>query len=350
VLEIDGAMLSGSGTLVRQSVAYAAASGTGIRLFSARARRPKPGLRAQHVAAVRACAELCGATVRGVEVGSPEFTFLPGPSITAGQFRWEIGTAGSTTMLAMCVLPLACLAPAPIRAHLVGGVFQDFAPSPYHTAHVLLPALQPMGVRARLRLVRAGYVPAGSGVLELDVEPVRGRLEPLVLTDPGRLDNLRGVAFCSHLRQRQVSDRMARACEEKLLRRRVPLAIERVYDEEAERPGAALAVWGQTSTGCLLGADRAGAPRRTSEAIGRFVSRALMEDLSAGATVDRHLADQVIIFAALARGTSRFIVPRLTEHVEANLWLAERFGAGVERDGNRIAVEGLGLTRGIPVP
>jgi len=120
-------------------------------------------------------------------------------------------------------------------------------------------------------------------------------------------------------------------------------AIERLDDTTASQPGAGLGVWAETSTGCLLGADRAGAPRRSAEAIGRRVARALLEDLAAHASVDRYLADQLVLFAVQARGRTRYRVPADGAHLRTNLWLAERFGAGSAREGSRVEIDGLGL-------
>jgi RNA 3'-terminal phosphate cyclase (ATP) len=178
------------------------------------------------------------------------------------------------------------------------------------------------------------------------VRPAPRGLAPLLLDDPGSPSRLRGIALSSHLAERRVSERMARACEERLAQKGLACTIERIDDTEASRPGAGLAVWAETSSGCLLGADCAGAPRRSSEAIGRRVARQLLEDLGSGATVDRHLADQLVLFAALARGTTRYLVPADSEHLRTNLWLAERFGARARRDGPRVEIDGLGLPRG----
>ena len=167
----------------------------------------------------------------------------------------------------------------------------------------------------------------------------------LVRDEQGAVREVRGVAFSSHLEERQVSERMARVCEAELADAGLSCAIERVNDAAAIHPGASLAVWASTFTGCILGADRAGALRRTSEAIGRFVAKALLTDLASGATTDRYAADQLILFAALAAGRSSYVAPALTEHVETNLWLAEQFGARVRSDGRRLEIEGLGLAR-----
>jgi RNA 3'-terminal phosphate cyclase (ATP) len=185
MIELDGSEHSGSGTLVRFSVALAALLGEPLRVVNARARRPRPGLRAQHVAAVRACAELCGATLEGVEVGARAFVFRPGPRVAGGRFVWEIGTAGSATMLALGILPLACLAEAPIDAIIRGGIVQDFAPPPEHLIHGLAPLVARMGARVELRLVRRGYVPGGEGEITLAIEPALRGLAARELLERG---------------------------------------------------------------------------------------------------------------------------------------------------------------------
>ena len=61
------------------------------------------------------------------------------------------------------------------------------------------------------------------------------------------------------------------------------------------------------------------------------------------ARVDRHLADMLVIFAALAHGTTTYMVPRSTEHSETNLWLVEKFRARTSLEGQRVRIEGIGL-------
>jgi RNA 3'-terminal phosphate cyclase (ATP) len=345
MIVIDGAQKSGSGTIVRYAVALAALLGQPLHLLNARAKRPKPGLRPQHLSSVLACAELCEARTTGVSVGCQEFTFVPGARIRGGSFAWDIGTAGSATMLALSILPVACFADSPVTARITGGVFQDFAPSPHHLQHVLAPLLKRMGVTMELVVLRAGYVPQGAGVIELKVKPVRPPLNMLTLLDQGRMQEVSGIAFSSHLAERDVSERMARVCEQRLVEAGLPCRIERVSDTTAFHAGASLAVWAESATGCVFGADRAGALRRSSEAIGRFVATAFLADLATGATVDRHGADQLILFAALARGTSCYRVPRRTEHVDSNLWLAQQFGAWAECQEHEVTIEGLGFCR-----
>jgi RNA 3'-terminal phosphate cyclase (ATP) len=345
MIVVDGAQQSGSGTIVRYAIAFSAILGQPLQLFNARAKRDQPGLRPQHLASVLACAELCQAKTEGLSIGGREFTFVPRAQIKGGSFSWDIGTAGSATMLALSILPLACFADAPITACITGGVFQDFAPSPNQMQYVLAPLLERMGVWMALRVVRAGYVPRGAGIIELRVTPMERPLRALVLGEQGHLGGISGIAFSSHLEGRRVSERMARTCEDQLVTAGLSAIIERVTDTAALHAGASLAIWGESSTGCILGADRAGARGRSSEAIGRFVAEALLADLARGATVDRHMADQLVLFTALAEGTSRYLVPYQTDHLASNLWLASQFGAQVMGQGQQVRIEGLGFSR-----
>jgi RNA 3'-terminal phosphate cyclase (ATP) len=297
------------------------------------------------VTGVRACAELCGAAVEGVEVGSRTFDFVPGSHIRGGQFEWDIGTAGSATMLALSVLPVACFATAPVRARITGGLFQDFAPSPFHMHHVLAPLLRSMGAELPLTVTRPGYVPGGGGIIEVNVVPNHKGLDSLALHAAGQVSEVRGIALSSHLAERRVSERMASTCEEQIRDVGMACAIDRVDDISAVHAGACLAIWAKSSAGSWFGADRAGKFGRSSEQIGRFVATTFLEDVRSGGTVDRHLADQLVLFCALAHGTSSYMVPHHSAHLESNLWLVGQFGARVAVDARCVEMQGVGLTR-----
>src|SRR3990167_4182251 len=199
MIEIDGSQKSGSGTIVRCAVVLASLTRQALHLFNARSKRDKPGLRPQHLAAAKACAAMSAAETEGLYAGSREFSFVPGKRIGGGSFSWDIGTAGSTTMLALGVLPIACFAESPVTARITGGVFQDFAPSPHHMQQVLARLLARMGVSMQLRVIKAGYVPKGAGVIELGVTPVTDHLRALSLTEQGRTSTVSGIAFSSRL-------------------------------------------------------------------------------------------------------------------------------------------------------
>jgi len=345
MIYVDGAQKSGSGTIVRFAVGLATLLGDELHLTNIRAKREKPGLRPQHLKAVQALQQICQGSLEGGEVSSSEIRFKPGGKLKGGNYEWDIGTAGSTTLLAMTLLPAACFATGAMSFKISGGLFQDFAPSAYHMQYVLFPVLEKMGINARLNIIRPGYVPRGGGIIEVRVEPVMGKIKPMRLVSQGDVIEIQGVALSSHLKERKVSERMVEKCNEVLKSNGYSAQIEITYDNLALQRGAALTIYAKTSSGCIIGADRAGEPRRTSEEIGRYVAYSLLEDLATGATVDRYLADQLIFYAALGDGVSEYRIPRLTEHVETNLWLVESIlGAKSEVNGNLVKIQGIGYS------
>ena len=345
MIYIDGSAKSGSGTILRYAVALSSLFGEELHLNNIRAKRDKPGLRPQHLASVTACARMCHAQVEGAVVNSKEIIYKPGRRINGGHYQWEIGTAGSTTLLAMTLLPLALFADGETVLRISGGLFQDFAPSAHHMQRVLFPTLWKMGVKAELEVIRPGYVPRGGGIIQVKVKPVSSGIKPLQMLNQGKVKEMAGLSLSSHLRKQRVSQRMAEECQKVLFERGFRASIETLWDETALQAGASLALWAETDSGCLLGSDQAGKWGRSSEEIGRYVARNLLQDLETGATVDRYLADQLIIYAALAKGGTEYIVPSRNEHVGANLWLVEKFGGQPRLEGNALHIEGLGYTR-----
>ncbi len=342
VIEIDGAGYSGSGTILRVSVALASLLRRPLHVRNIRAARPKPGLRAQHLAATEACRKVTGGVLSGGHIGSSEIYYYPGHAAIEGDFALDVGTAGSTTMLAYTLLVPALFGSGTCRFRLTGGIFQDFAPSGFHMLHCLIPLLGRMNAQLELRIERPGYVPAGQGLLELDVVPLAGGLTPLQLVRQGDVLMVKGISLASHLHEQQVSRRMAERCREALTKRGLKAELRSIEDDRAVQKGAALAVWAETGSGALVGSDMAGRPGRRSENIADMVTKNLLEDLATGATVDRHLADQLILFGALAAGTTEYLIPGNTDHVESNLWVIRKIlGAEGKLKGNRLIIEGV---------
>ena len=344
MLEIDGSRYSGSGAIVRQAIAFAALTGNALHITNIRVRRPKPGLRRQHVQVVEAIRQLVGGVGEGVTHGSQEIVFRPGKPSRSQHYTWDIGSAGSTTSLAIAVLPVLAFGPSPVSVELRGGLFQDFAPSFYHLEHVLLWLLGRMGIKAAARMDRPGYVPTGGGILCLNVTPVRDALEALIFDKPGAVERIWSIALSSRLKGQSVSERMAEAAKGAFERAGCNTEVRVLYEDTALQPGAGLAAFADLSGGSRLGSDGAGAPGRRSETIGKYVARQLLEDIKTGATLDRYASDQIIPFAALASGESRFRIPSVTEHIESSAWLCrEILGAEVKAEGHELLVKGIGF-------
>lgn len=345
MITIDGSLYSGSGSIVRQSLAFGALTGESIHLVNARAKRDKPGLRRQHVRVVEAICELVDGKAEGAFEGSREVHFHPGAHHREerGHFCWDIGSAGSTTMLALAILPVLAFRRRPTLVEIRGGLFQDFAPSLFHMQHVLLPLLRKMGLEATIQLKRPGYVPRGKGEMVLEVKPLPCVLHPLTMKQAGSIKRIWGVALASHLAERRVAQRMAQSAVQQLAGVGYDAEIAVMEDASAEQPGAALALFAECGEGVRFGADCAGALGRRSEDIGRFVATQLLADWQTGASLDRFAADQIIPFAALAEGTSTFWVPAVTGHVQTAVWLAGLFfGAEAHMDNQHFEIQGVG--------
>lgn len=344
VLELDGSRYSGSGTIVRTSLALAALRNQPVHVTKIREKRPTPGLRPQHLTSVRAMEALCRGRLVGAEVGSRELTFFPGGTIESGRYEWAIGTAGSTTLLGMAVLPLLIFAPARSQVRIQGGLFQDYAPNPYPMKFLFSPFLRQMGAGLKLSIKKPGYYPKGGGEIEIETEPLGEPLKPLRLLEKGKLKSIKGVALSSHLKQVRVSERIRTSALKFLSVRGYSAEIECVYEEKADQPGAAFCLWAETDTGCRFGADLAGKPGLASEAIGQEVARKLCSYLEGKGTVDPFLADQLIPYAGLAEGTSEYLLPEVTEHVESNLWLIKTLlGVSYQLEGLHLKIKGMGF-------
>lgn len=319
MLDIDGAHGEGGGQLVRTAVALAALSGRAVRVRNARGGRPKPGLAAQHATAIRAVAALCGARTEGVAAGSREFAFTPGP-IRGGEFAFDVGTAGSVALVLQALMPVALAAPAPCRFRVTGGTDVTGAPPFDYLQHVLLPLLSGMGVRASLACARRGYFPRGGGDVRLEVAPRRPR--PLRLEAPGAPLGVYAYAHVAGLPE-AVLQRMVDAARATL--GRALHLEERVLDAGAAAgPGGAIVLVARTEAS-LLAASAVAKRGVPAEALGRAAATELQAELAAGAAVDLHAADQLLIYLALAGGRSTVTARALSSHAATAIWLLEQF-------------------------
>lgn len=346
LIDIDGSLKSGSGAIVRYLLSLTSILKKDIHIRNIRAKRKRPGLQHQHLKTAQACCELTGGSAENLKLRSSDIKYFPGEKIRGGKFSWDIGTAGSTTMMSLCLLPLSLFADKESCYTISGGLFQDFAPNAFHMKYILMSLLRRFSVWVDIEIKKPGYVPTGGGIIEVKVKPITGKLKPLRLSEQGSITQIEGVAISSHLKERKVSQRMADACNDVLLKSGYKADIKVIEDTTANQRGAALFIYALSDKGCIIGSDMAGKLGRTSEYIGKYVAKSLLEDINSGATVDRFAADQLLLYAALADGESEYIIPRMSDHIDSNIWLVEKIpGAKVSLEGNRLKVKGVGFQR-----
>jgi RNA 3'-terminal phosphate cyclase (ATP) len=178
MLLIDGSQGEGGGQVLRSALALSMVTGTPFRIDQIRARRAKPGLLRQHLTAVQAATQVCGAEVLGASLGSSRLDFKPG-KVRPGAYAFAVGTAGSATLVLQTVLPALLTASEPSTLTLEGGTHNPFAPPFDFLARAFLPLIGPLGPRVTVALERPGFYPAGGGRFRARIEPVPklGRLE-----------------------------------------------------------------------------------------------------------------------------------------------------------------------------
>lgn len=344
MIEVDGSQKSGSGTILRLSVALAAVLNQPLHINNIRQNRSQPGLRPQHLEAVLTAAKLCNAELEGAKRGSRELWFKPN-KIRGGEFRAEIGTAGSIPMLLMTVLPVCAFVEDTVRLRILkGGTDVWHSPTINYLRYVLLPTLKRMGLNAELTIHRYGYYPKGMGEVTITVKPCKS-LRPLRLENFGEITVIKGVSVCTFLAERRVAERQAKAANNCLEEKGYTAEIQVVNDRSNPlQKGSSLVLWAETDAGTILGADAIGELRKASEKVGREAAEKLCMEISAKATVDVHLADMLIPYAALAEGRSAYLTRTLSEHLKTNIWLTEKLlnaKFDVEKTGERYKIEKL---------
>lgn len=324
MFEIDGSQKSGSGTLLRVAIALAAIKGEALHITNIRQNRPKAGLKPQHVESVLTAARLCNAETRGTFLNSKELWFKP-HEITGGVFQAVIGTAGNIPMLLMTVLPICLFAREEVKLQVTkGGTDTSKAPTANYLRNVFLPALKLMGVQAELKIQRYGYYPKGNGEATLTVKP-SPHLTPFRIETFGKIQKVKGVSVCTFLADRKVAERQAKAASQTLKNKGYNAEIGIVNDfSNPIQKGSSIALWAETDSGVVLGADAIGELGKTAEAVGELAAKKLLAELALKATVDANLADMLIPYVALSQARSSYLTRTASEHLESNIWLTEK--------------------------
>ncbi|MEM3519711.1 MAG: RNA 3'-terminal phosphate cyclase [Candidatus Hadarchaeales archaeon] len=346
MIEIDGSMGEGGGSVVRVAVSLSAVSQQPVRVFNIRARRSKPGLHPQHLKAIEAVAKLCNARVEGLALGSKEIIFIPG-TIAGGKHRVDIGTAGGTTLILQAIMPAAAFSPCQVELEITGGTDNPQAPPIDFMKNVTLPNLRRMGFSGDVVCIRRGHYPKGNGVIQAKINPVKALL-PVKLLDLGNVVKISGIAHCVSL-PAHIGRRMAHAATKTFIAAgysNVEIKVE-VSDEKGIGPGTGITVWAETDGGAVLGGSALGRPGKMAEHVGREAAEALLKEIEGG-PVDSHTTDQLIPYLALAKGVSEIKTSKLTLHALTNIALVEKIlGVKFSIEGDigipsLIRVEGIG--------
>ncbi len=311
MLQLDGSRGEGGGQILRTSLALAMITGKPFQIRQIRAGRTKPGLMRQHLTAVKAAAKVCDAETEGAELKSQQLSFKPG-TVRPGEYRFDIGTAGSATLVLQTVLPALMTAEGPTRLTLCGGTHNIYAPPFDFLAKAFLPLLRRMGPQVTATLVRHGFFPAGGGEVVINIQPTQ-QLKSLELVDGGPVVRRHATAMVSQLPRHIAERELATIC------RKLQLSDGETTVEEVDAVGpgnvVVIEIEREQVTEVFTGFGQRGVK---AEKVAAGVAREAKRYLEAGVPVCEHLADQLLLPLALAGG-GRYRTSQPTPHTTTNV-------------------------------
>jgi RNA 3'-terminal phosphate cyclase (ATP) len=322
LLAIDGGQGEGGGQILRTALALSMATGQGFEITRIRTQRPRPGLRPQHLAAVRAAALACGARVGGAFDGSPDLRFEPGP-LAGGDFRFEIETAGAATLVLQTVLTPLARAEQGSRIAVTGGTHVPASPSFDYLARHWAAVVGRMGFRLGFQLEKAGFYPPGGGEVRAEVQPGPLAPGPLVIEERGALVAIRGVSGAGRVKG-EVAKRQKEAAAARLWERRRLESSWEVLEVKAESPGSFLLLEAEFEQG-RAAFGFVGQRGLRPEILGDRAARQLLRFLEAEGAVDPHLADQLALPMVLTGG-GRVTTSEVTSHLQTVAAVLGHFG------------------------
>ena len=319
-VEVDGSQGEGGGQILRSALAFSAIGRVPVRVVNIRAGREVPGLKRQHLSALRVLADVFGGELSGATEGSQEVKFAPGyprrETVSA-----DMGTAASITLVLQAVVPAVALSGSRLRLRLVGGTDVPWSPTFDYFREVVRAGYGKLGMCLEVEASSRGYYPRGGGVITASIEPCGG-VSALDMTSRPPVKSVRVLSRCGSL-PKAVAQRQADSAVE-LLRKAGIDAQSEVVAAESASPGTSVLV-ARVSSEALLGSDAIGAKGKPAEGVGRDAAAAFLAAERSGGCLDANLADMLLPLLSMAKRESRVKIPSMTSHLESGLRLAGLF-------------------------
>jgi RNA 3'-terminal phosphate cyclase (ATP) len=335
MIEIDGSFGEGGGQIVRTSIGLSLSTGQPVRVKNVRARRKNPGLQKQHLTALNAAAAVSNATVSGATLHSSEVEFTPG-AVLPGNYNFSVGTAGSTTLILQTILPALMMADAPSEIHFEGGTHNPLAPPVDFLKKTFLPIISQMGPRVDLRFEQFGFYPAGGGRWSVKVEPTGNGLKQHDLVERGAMVNLRSKILIAQLPEHIAMRELTMLVQAGIGQEH--FEITRV--DESNGPGNVVMIEtiSENVTEVFTGFGEKGV---AAESVAEHAIREWKRYSNSNVFAGEHLADQLLLPMALAKGGSFTTLP-LSGHAITNMDTIRHFldvDFKIEKSEERVLVQ-----------
>lgn len=344
MVKIDGSYGEGGGQILRTALSLAALLREPVEICNIRAKRGRPGLRPQHLVSAEAVCQVSQGNIEGGEIGSPLLRFYPG-RIRGGRYSFRIPTAGSTGMVLQTVLPLLSFSEERSKVGLEGGTHTAWSPPVDYIRDVFLPTLREMGIRAELKIGKWGWYPRGQGRIEVEIEPVP-ILQPFYWGSRGELQRLKVICTISNL-PLGIAQRETGRLSQRLKEGGYVAQVETIHAPSVGK-GTSLLLTAEFGE-IVAGFEGLGERGKRAEEVADEVGDAFFSFVDRGGVIDPHLADQLIIYMALADGESSYTTTQITRHLLTNIWVVEEFlplkfeVGGKLGEPGQVRVEGIGF-------
>ena len=319
---IDGSTGEGGGQILRTSLALSCITGRSLHIENIRAARRNPGLAKQHLSCVQAACRICDGKCQGAGLGSKVLDFQPGP-VQGGDFYFDIGSAGSASLVIQTLLPALFLADKPSTVTVTGGTHNPLAPPFDFLAETFLPAIATGGFQGNCKLIKHGFFPAGGGKITFDVKPWQksapGGQQIINLCQPTKQFQIHALVYTAKL-----PAHIARRQQKLLLQSKLNIQnIQHIEVTDSDGPGNCVMIR-------LCGSNRVtvftafGMRGKPSQNVVSEVVNLAKDFLASGAAIDRFLADQLLIYMAISKAGC-YTTNELSSHLLTNMEIIKKF-------------------------
>ena len=316
---IDGSAGEGGGQILRTSLTLSCITGKSLRIENIRAARRNPGLANQHLICVRAACQICNGQSQGATKGSTILDFQLGP-VRSGDYHFDIDSAGSASLVIQTLLPALFLADKPSTVTVTGGTHNPMAPPFDFLDETFLPAIANAGFDGICTLIRHGFYPAGGGKITFNIQPWQKSTDRTI----NLCQAVRKVLIKGRIYTAKLPVRVAQRQRKLLLQSGLNIRdIEHIEVEDSDGPGNCVMIrlCGSERTTVFTAFGMRGKP--SEKVINEVVG--LAEDfLAPNVTIDRFLADQLLIYMAIAKAGS-FTTNELSSHLQTNMEVIKKF-------------------------